>query len=95
MRTLLGSLSSSRIVKWSVFHDRNQLAGEMSLRPVCVEISAASDHRRQLARAIGDGKWLVDARQAHWREGFDLDLGQLDLIVDMGGVAERSEFKYP
>jgi hypothetical protein len=62
----------------------------MSLSPVSMEIPTASDHRRQLARAIGYGKWLIDARQAHWREGFDLDFGQLDLIVDMGGVAQRS-----
>ena len=56
---------------------------------------AANDHRRQLARAIGDGKWLIDARQAHWREGFDLDLGQLDFIVDMGGVASGASSNTP
>src|SRR5262249_61335125 len=66
----------------------------MSLSPVSMEIPTAGDHRRQLTRAIGDGKWLIDARQAHWREGFDLDFGQLDLIVDMRGVAQRSKFKY-
>src|SRR5215469_8466834 len=75
-------------------YDRNQVAWEMSLCPVSMEIPTASDHRRQLARAVGYGQWLIDARQAHWREGFDLDFGQLDLIVDMGGVAQRSKFKY-
>src|SRR5262249_7511577 len=74
-------------------YDRNQVAWEMSLSSVSMEITTAGDHRRQLARAIGYGKWLIDARQAHWREGFDLDFGQLDLIVDMGGVAQRSKVK--
>src|SRR5215831_15398767 len=75
-------------------YDRNQATGEMSLSPVSMEIPTARDHRWQLTRAIGEGKWLIDAWQAHWREGFDLDFGQLDLIVDMGGVAQRSKFKY-
>src|SRR5262245_37071904 len=65
----------------------------MSPSPESMEIPTARDHRRQLLRAISYGQWLVHARQAHWREGFDLDFGQLDLIVDMGGVAQRSKFK--
>jgi len=75
-------------------YDRNQATREMGLSPVSMEIPTASDHRRQLTRAIGYGKWLIDARQAHWRERFDLDFGQVDLIVDMGGVTQRSKFKY-
>ena len=59
----------------------------MSLRPVGMVIAAARDHGRQLARAIRDGKRLIEARLAHRREGFDFDFSQLDLIVDMGGVA--------
>src|SRR5262245_28592095 len=66
----------------------------MSLSPVSMEISTAGDHRRQLTRAVGDGQWLVDARQAHWREGFDLDLRQLDFVVDVGRVAQRGKFEY-
>ena len=41
--------------------DRYQVAGEMRLRPVSMIIPAGRDHRRQLARAIRDGKRLVDA----------------------------------
>src|SRR5215831_17977420 len=66
----------------------------MSLSPVSMKIPTASDHRRQLTRAISDGQWLIDARQAHWREGFDLGFGQPDLVVHVGGVAQRSKFKY-
>src|SRR5262245_63171691 len=75
-------------------YDRNQVTREMSLSPVSMEIPTASDHRRQLTRAISYGEWLLGARQAHWRKGFDLDFGQLDLIVDVGGVPQRSEVKY-
>src|SRR5262245_58017900 len=75
-------------------YNGKQGTGKMSLSPVSMEIPTGSDHRRQLTRAIGYGKWLIDARQAHWREGFDLDFGQLDLIVDMRGVAQRSKLKY-
>jgi hypothetical protein len=67
--------------------DRNQVAGEMRPRPVCMVISATCDHGRQLARAIRDGERLIDARPAHGREGFDFDFAQIDLIVDMGGIA--------
>ena len=76
------------------FYDRNQAAWEMSLSPIGMKIPTASDHRRQLSRAISYGKWLIDARQAHWREVFDLGFGQPDLIVHVGGVAQRSKFKY-
>src|SRR6476469_9882238 len=73
--------------------DWNQIARKMSLRPVSMVITAASDHRRQLARAVRNGKRLVDVRPAHWRQGFNLLLGQLDLVVDMRGVAKGSEIK--
>src|SRR5262249_25591439 len=49
-------------------YDRNQATGEMSLSPVSMEIPTARDHRRQLTRAIADGQWLINARQAHWRK---------------------------
>src|SRR5215831_11193238 len=75
-------------------YDRNQATGEMSLSPVSMEIPTASDHRRQLTRAIGDGQWFIDARQAHWRKGYDLDFRQLYFIVHVGGVAQRSKFEY-
>src|SRR5262245_38901361 len=65
----------------------------MSLRSVSMVIAAASNHRRQLARAVRNGKRLVDIRPAHWRQGFNLLLGQLDLVVDMRGVAKGSEIK--
>jgi hypothetical protein len=73
--------------------DRNQIARKMGLRPVGMVITAASDHRRQLTRAVRNGKRLVDGRPAHWRQGFNLHLGQLDLVVDMGGVAKGSEIE--
>lgn len=75
--------------------DRDQVAGEMSLRPVSMVVPAARDHGRQLTRAIRDGKRLIDARPAHGREGFDFDFGQFNFVVDLGGVAERSELKDP
>src|SRR6266536_2457725 len=75
------------------FYDRNQLTRQMGPCPICVEIPAGTDHGRQLARAIGNGERLIDARQAHWRESLDFDFRQLDLVVDMWGVAQRSEFK--
>src|SRR5262249_40261631 len=75
-------------------YDRNQATWEMSLSPVSMKIPTASDHRRQLTRAIGDGQGLIDARQAHGRKGFDFDFRQLDFIVDVGGVAQRSKFEY-
>src|SRR5262245_10231051 len=65
----------------------------MSLRPVGMVITAASDHRRQLARAVRNGKRLIGARPTHWRQGFNLLLGQLDLVVDMRGVAKGSEIE--
>ena len=74
---------------------RNQVAREMSLCPVSMEIPAAGDHRRQFAAAIGDGKRLVDTRQAHRRKRFDLDFGQPHLVVDMRRVAQRREVEYP
>ena len=52
--------------------DRDQVAREMRPRPVCVVVSAARDHGRQLARAVRDGERLVDALPTHGREGFDL-----------------------
>ena len=58
-------------------------------------VPAGRDHRWQLARAIRDGKRLVDAWPAHGREGFDFDFGQFDFVIDLGGVAERSELKTP
>src|SRR5262245_13863537 len=65
----------------------------MSLRSVSMVITAASDHRRQLARAVRNGKRLVDVGPAHWRQGFNLLFGQLDLVVDMRGVAKGSKIK--
>src|SRR5215203_3410231 len=65
----------------------------MSLRTVGMVIPAASDHRWQLARAVRNGKRLVDDRLAHWRQVFNLLLGQLDLVVDMRGVAKGSEIE--
>src|SRR5215204_3820372 len=73
--------------------DRNQIARAMSLRPVGVVITAAGDHRRQLARAVSNGKRLFDRWPAHWRQGFNLRLGQLDLVVDMRGIAKRSQIE--
>src|SRR5262245_13263722 len=65
--------------------DRDQVAGEMLLRAVSMVVPAARDHRRQLARTIRNGERLVDAGPAHGRKSFDFDLGQLELVVDLGG----------
>src|SRR5262249_30795447 len=65
----------------------------MSLSPMSMKFPTASDHRRQLTRAISYGQWLLDAWQAHRRKSFDLDFRQLDFIVDVGRVAQRSKFK--
>jgi len=35
----------------------------------------------------------VDAWPTHGREVFDFDFGQFDFVIDLGGVAERSELK--
>jgi hypothetical protein len=67
--------------------DRDQIAGEMSLRAVSMVVPAARDHRRQLARAIRDGKRFVGDRAAdgtpRWRPGKNsgppLDAGADDL----------------
>src|SRR5262245_61981266 len=75
------------------FGDRNHTARKMGLRSVGMVITTASDHRWQLARAVSNGKRLVDARPAHGRQSFNLLLGQLDLIVDMRGVAKCSEIE--
>jgi hypothetical protein len=54
-------------------------------------VPAGRDHRWQLARAIRDGKRLIDAWPAHGRESFDLDFGQFDFVIDLGRVAERAQ----
>src|SRR5262245_39523967 len=72
----------------------DQITGEVMPRAIGVEVSTSRDHRRQLTRAIGDGQWLVDARQAQGRQGVDLNLRQPDLVVDVGRIAERSELEH-
>src|SRR4051794_3046895 len=67
----------------------------MGLRPVRMVITATSDHRRQLARAVGNGERLVDRRPAHWRQGFDFRFGQLNLVVDMRRIAKGSQIENP
>src|SRR6516164_915489 len=57
-------------------------------------IAAARDHRRQLAGAISDTQRLVHNWPSHRRELLDLLLAKLHLVVDMRGVAQRTEIKH-
>jgi hypothetical protein len=73
--------------------DRYQVAGDMALRPVAMVVAAARDHRGQLAGAVRDTQRLVHNRPPHRRELLDLLLAQLHLVVDMGGIAQRTKIK--
>jgi hypothetical protein len=73
--------------------DRYQVAWNMPLRPVGMVIAAARDHGRQLAGAVGDTQRLVNDRPPHRRELLDFLLAQLHLVVDMRGVAQRTEIE--
>src|SRR5262249_34238595 len=74
--------------------DRYQVAWDMPLRPVGMVIATARDHGRQLAGTVGDTQWLVDVRPPHWRELLAFLLAGLPLVVDMRGVAQRTEIEY-
>src|SRR5262244_3491772 len=74
--------------------DRYQVAWDMPLRPVGMVIAAARYHGRQLAGAVGDTQRLVDDRPPNRRELLDFLLAQPHLVVDMRGVAQRTEIEH-
>src|SRR6516165_5008354 len=73
--------------------DRYQVARDMPLRPVDMVVPAARDHGRQLGGAVGDTQRLADDRPPHGRELLDFLLAQPHLVVDMRGVAQRTEIE--
>ena len=72
---------------------RDQRPRQVLRRALFVERAAVADQRRQLGRAVGDGKRLVDHRQTQRRQQLDHRRHEPQLLVEVG-VADRPQVEH-